>query len=95
MQRRKSERNARIRVAHLKPTSGKRRWSIKGKMMPPTLPPVLARPVVAARRLSKKCAMEPIAGVKIREEPTPQRTEYVKMKCQSSSMGKTLANGLS
>ncbi len=28
--------------------------------------------------------MEPIAGVKIREEPIPQRMEYVKMKCQSS-----------
>ena len=28
--------------------------------------------------------MEPIAGVKIREEPIPQTMEYVKMKCQSS-----------
>ena len=84
MPRRKMKMKARIRVAHLKPSSGKRRWSIRGKMMPPALPPVVARPVAAARRLWKKCAMEPIAGVKIKEEPMPQRMEYVRMKCQSS-----------
>lgn len=61
--------------------------------MPPTLPPVVARPVVAARRLEKKCAMEPIAGVKMREEPTPQRMEYVKMKCQSSKREKEVSQG--
>lgn len=50
MLRRKRKMNANIRVAHLKPTSGKRRWSIKGKMIPPIEPPVVARPVAAARR---------------------------------------------
>ena len=85
--------NARTRVAQRKPTVAKSLASIKGKMMPPTLPPVLARPVVAARRLLKKWAMEPIAGVKIKEEPIPQRMEYVKIKCQSSNSGREVSQG--
>lgn len=50
MSRRKRKMNARIRVDHLKPRVGKRRCSIRGKIMPPMLPPVVARPVAQARR---------------------------------------------
>ena len=32
--RRKRKMKARIRTAHLKPTRGKSRWSIRGKMIP-------------------------------------------------------------
>jgi hypothetical protein len=65
--------NARTRVAQRKPTSGKRRWSIRGIMVPDIDPPVVASPTIAARRRQKKWAMAPIAGVKMREFPTPHR----------------------
>ena len=66
---------------------GNNAWSIKGKTMPPTLPPVAAMPVAFARRAWKKCAIEAMAGVKIKDVPTPQRIENVTMKCQNSIVG--------
>ena len=83
---RKRNMNARIRVAHLKPTRGKRRWSIRGKTMPPIEPPVVASPVAAARRLMNQWAMAPTAGVKMREEPRPEMMEKVRMNCHSSGV---------
>ena len=53
--------------------------------MPPTLPPVAAMPVAFARRIKKKCAIDAMAGVKIRDVPKPQRMENVRMKCQNST----------
>jgi len=81
---RKRNVKARIRVAHLKPTRGKSRWSIKGKTIPPIDPPVVARPLAAALLLMNQWAMAPTAGVKIREEPMPEMIEKVRMKCHSS-----------
>lgn len=52
--------------------------------MPPTEPPVAAMPVAEPRERLKKWAMEPIAGVKIREVPRPQRREKLRRKCQYS-----------
>lgn len=66
------------------PRRGKRDWRARGKMIPPTEPPVAARPVAMPRRREKKWVMEPIAGVKIREVPRPPRTEKVRIKCQNS-----------
>jgi hypothetical protein len=57
--------------------SGGRR---KGKRMPPTEPPVVARPVARAREAEKKWATEATAGVKIREVPRPQRRERERTK---------------
>ena len=75
---------ARMRTAQRKPTRGKRRWSMRGKTMPPIEPPVVARPVAAARRLMNQWAMAPTAGVKMREEPMPEVIEKVMMKCHNS-----------
>ncbi len=53
--------------------------------MPPMEPPVVARPVAAAREVRKKWEMEETAGVKMREVPTPPRMEKVRIKCQYSA----------
>lgn len=76
--------NPMMRVAHAKPTSGKRRCSSRGKRIPPMEPPVAAKPVAVPRERRKKCPMEEMAGVKIREVPAPPRIEKVMMKCQYS-----------
>ena len=86
MLRRKRNIKARIRTAQRYPTRGKSRWSMSGKMIPPIEPPVVARPVAAARRIMNQWAMAPTAGVKIREEPMPEMIEKVRMKCHNSIM---------
>lgn len=63
-----------IRVAQANPTMGKRRWSIKGKTIPPMLPEVMAIPVAFPRRARKKCPMEATHGVLIKQPPIPLRT---------------------
>ena len=82
--RRKRNVKVRIRVAHLKPTRGKSRWSMRGKTMPPIDPPVVASPVATARLFLNQCAMAPTAGVKMREEPMPEMIEKVRIKCHNS-----------
>ena len=57
---------------------------MSGKMIPPTLPPVVASPVAAARLRKKKWAMEDIAGVNMSAVPKPPAIENDKMKCHSS-----------
>jgi len=54
MRRRKSKINPRILVAHAKPTVGKSFWSMRGKIMPPILPDVIAIPVAFPRLTRKK-----------------------------------------
>lgn len=54
MMSRKTRMNPRIRVAQANPTSGKRRWSIRGNITPPMLPEVMAIPVALPRRVRKK-----------------------------------------
>jgi len=76
---------ASMRVAHLNPTLGKRRCSTRGKIIPPMLPPVVARPVAAARLTAKKWAIDDMAGVKMRAVPKPQAMEKESMKCHSPS----------
>lgn len=73
-----------MRVAHAKPTNGKRRCSSRGKRIPPTEPPVAASPVAVPLERRKKCPIEETAGVNIREVPRPPRMEKVKMYCQYS-----------
>ncbi len=85
MRRRKRNIKAIMRTAHLYPRMGKSRWSMRGKTMPPMEPPVVARPVAAAREVRKKWEMEETAGVKMREVPTPPRMEKVRIKCQYSA----------
>lgn len=53
--------------------------------MPPTEPPVAAKPVAVPRPFMKKCAMEATAGVNMREVPMPPRMEKAMMKCQYSA----------
>ena len=57
---------------------------MSGKIIPPTLPPVVARPVAAARLRRKKCAIEEMAGVKIKDVPRPAATEKERTKCHNS-----------
>jgi hypothetical protein len=82
MTRRKRRMNPRIRVAQAKPTAGKRRWSMRGKMTPPILPDVIAIPVAFPRRWRKKCPIEAIHGVLIKHPPIPFNRLYTMKKCQ-------------
>ena len=68
-----------IRVAHGKPSRGKRCWSMRGRTT------LLTEPSVAEpRERWKKWAIELIQGVKIREVPRPPRIEKSRRKCQHS-----------
>jgi len=64
---------------------GKRRSRARGKMTPPTAPPVAARPVAAPRPLLNQWAIADREGVKRREEPIPPKMERLRMKCQYSA----------
>ena len=64
--------NPNMRVAHAKPTVGKSRWSINGKMIPPMDPEVMAIPVALARLRRKKWPIEAMHGVLMRQPPTGQ-----------------------
>ena len=63
-------------------------------MIPPTLPPVVASPVAAARLRKKKWAMEDIAGVNMSAVPKPPAIEKDKMNCHSSVSLLLLTNDL-
>lgn len=76
--------NPRIRVAQAKPTAGNRRWSIRGKIIPPILPDVIAIPVALPRRRRKKCPIDAIHGVLIKHPPIPFNKLYTMKKCQYS-----------
>lgn len=76
--------NPRIRVAQAKPTFGNSRCSINGKIMPPMDPAVMAIPVAFPRLTRKKCPIEAMQGVLIRQPPMPFSTLYTMMKCQYS-----------
>lgn len=55
--------------------------------MPPMLPPVEAMPVARPRRVRKKWPTAAREGVKSREQPRPQKTPKLRMKCHSSAAG--------
>lgn len=58
-------------------------WSIRGKIIPPMLPAVMAIPVAVPRLRRKKWPMLARAGVFIGQPPNPFRsTLYTIMKCQ-------------
>jgi hypothetical protein len=66
--------NPRIRVAHAKPTVGKSFWSMRGKIIPPIEPEVIAIPVALPRFTRKKWPTEATQGVTMRQPPIPLRT---------------------
>jgi hypothetical protein len=63
----------RMRVAQAKPTMGKSLCSIRGKIIPPIEPEVIAIPVAFPRLRRKKCPMEATHGVLMRQPPTVDR----------------------
>jgi hypothetical protein len=56
--------------------------NINGKMMPPMEPPIAAMPVAAPRLAKKKCPMDEIDGVKMRELPVPAIKPMTSISCQ-------------
>jgi hypothetical protein len=54
---------------------GSRDLRIRGKMIPPTPPDVVAMPVARPRRALKKCAMQPYEGEFRSAPPRPPKKE--------------------
>jgi hypothetical protein len=73
--RRKTSMNPRMRVPHANPTIGKSLCNMRGIMIPPIEPEVMAIPVAFPRLRRKKWPMEAMQGVLIRHPPIPFRTE--------------------
>ena len=78
--RRQMQRKPSALVAQAKVADVKREDSIKGKKMPPSDPPQLARPVAKPRRTWNQCPMVPTATVDRREVPKPARMPKTSMK---------------
>lgn len=66
--------NPKIRVDHAKPTLGRSLWSMRGKIIPPKEPEVMAIPVALPRLTRKKWPMDAMHGVLIRQPPMPLST---------------------
>ena len=71
----KSRIKPKILVAQAKPTVGKSLCNVRGKMIPPMEPEVIAIPVAFPRLRRKKCPIEAMQGVLIRHPPMPFSTE--------------------